>query len=218
MAEESCLPWFHPARGGVHTWQQAWRQHDSWGNTLSFSQIKTHPPRQILMTSKTFHAKSAQPLTGLTFDWQGGYPTLRPWSPPPLQLREQIMSNMGEVGNLLCQMSKEQLLFSVNSLVKDKKSEGKSHPGLIFFRDVRWVKSFQSLIWSFNSDVPRRILSSYTETAATKKQPVSWGTLLQVWERRHMIEDMELEWLSSAFEALSYTLCNINSCKYLWLI
>lgn len=107
MAEQSCLPWFHPAWGGVHTWRQAWRQHDSWGNTPSFSQIKTHPPRQILMTSKTFRTKSAQPLTALTFDWQEGYPTLRPWSPPPLQLQEQIMSNMGEIGSLLCQMSKK---------------------------------------------------------------------------------------------------------------
>lgn len=83
---------------------------------------------------------------------------------------------------------------------------------------MRWVKSFQSLIWCFNSDFPRRHLSSYTETTETKTQSVSWGTLLQVWERCHMIEDMELEWLSSVFEALSYTLCNVNSCKYLWLI
>lgn len=107
MTEESCLPWFHPAWGASHTWQQAWKQHDMWGNTLSFLEGQTHPPRQVLMTSKTFLTKSATPLTALTFDWQEGYPTLRPWSPPPLQLREQIMSNMGEVGSLRCQMSKK---------------------------------------------------------------------------------------------------------------
>lgn len=132
MAEESCLPWFHPA-WGVHTWQQAWRQHDSWGNTLSFSEVKTHPPRQILMTSKTFHSKPATPLTALTFDWQQGYPTLRPWSPPPLQLREQIMSNKGEVGSRHCQMSKKQAPVQCKFLgEKDKKPEGKSHPGILF--------------------------------------------------------------------------------------
>lgn len=106
MAEESCVPWFHHAWGVVHTWQQAGRQHDSCGKTLSFSEIKTQPSCEILMTRKTFHTKSATPLTVLTFEWQEGYPTLRPWSPPPLQLWEQIMSNMGEVGCQHCQMSK----------------------------------------------------------------------------------------------------------------
>lgn len=124
----------HHAWGVVHIWQQARRQHDSWGKTLSFSEIKTHPSCKILMTSKTFHTKSATPLTALTFDWQEGYPTLRPWSPPPLQLWEQIMSNMGEVGCQHCQMSKKQLLFRVNSSMKKTRSQRvKRHPGLIFF-------------------------------------------------------------------------------------
>lgn len=159
MAEESCVPWFPHARGVVHTWQQAGRQHDSCGKTLSFSEIKTQPSCEILMTRKTFHTKSATPLTVLTFEWQEGYPTLRPWSPPPLQLWEQIMSNMGEVGCQRCKCPKAAPVQSKFLDEEDKKPEGEESSWANFFRD----KSEISEVIPESERFQRRFHSSSSE-------------------------------------------------------
>lgn len=208
MAEESCLSWIHHAWGVVHTWQQAWRQHDSWRNTPSFPEIKTHSPCEILMTSKTFHTKSATPLTALTFDWQEGYPTLRPWSLPPLQLWRQIMSNMGEVRSRQCQPSKKTAPVHSKFLDgRDKKPQGGSHPGLIFFRERgEVIPEFERFKLWLSTKAPLHLQSDIRN----KNAVYLWGTLLQVWERLYLTGNVEFEWLSAAFEALSYSLCNIK--------